>query len=156
MAFRQWPDSIAAVICDGAPYEIDLGTAQPTEIQQLEVFGLQIFKQGLQPLVRLRVHAYNVSNVLIGTSEDIVVGLQIEDAYPETDNFYGWVRFTFDPRINLPSGATTRFKLELVNYTYTDAIWMAAIKDWPVAMGYNTTPGSASSAPFAIELYGAS
>lgn len=155
MAFRQYPDSIAAVLSTGSPYTIDLGTATPDVNQQLEFYGLQIFKRGLQPTVRMRINAY-VSDVLQGVSQDVTCHA-IELAYPATDNFYGWVRFEFSPRFNFNSALPTRFELELENYTYAadDSLFIAAILDWPVTMAYNATPGSVNSAPMAIELYGA-
>lgn len=154
MAFRQYPDNLAVVICTGGDNKIDLGSVDPDEDQQLQVFGLQIFKRGLQPLVRMRINAY-VSDILEATSEDVVVGT-IENEYPDTDNFYGWTRFTFSPRLNLNSGVDTRFELELESYVYTpETVFIAGVLDWPVQMAYNNNPGRASSAPMAIELYGA-
>lgn len=153
MAFQQYPDSLAVVICTGGDNLIDLGTVDPDEDQQLQVFGLQIFKRGLQPLVRMRVNAY-VGATLEATSEDVVVGT-IEDEYSVTDNFYGWVRFTFGPRLNLNAGTETRFQLELENYAYSENLFIAGVLDWPVQMAYNSNPGRASSASMAIELYGA-
>lgn len=154
MAFRQYPDNLAVVICTGGDNVIDLGPVDPDEDQQLQVFGLQIFKRGLQPLVRMRVNAY-VDGILEATSEDVVVGT-IEDEYPDSDNFYGWVRFTFSPRFNLNAGADNRFELELENYVYTnETLFIGGVLDWPVQMAYNSNPGRASSAPMAIELYGA-
>jgi hypothetical protein len=155
MAFRQYPDSIAAVLSTGSPYTIDLGEATPDENQQLEFFGVQIFKRGLQPLVRMRINAY-VSDVLQGVSQDVTCH-DIERLYSATDNFYGWVRFEFSPRFNFNSSAPTRFELELENYTYAadDSLFVAAILDWPVTMAYNASPGSVNAAPMAIELYGA-
>jgi len=154
MAFNQYPDDLAVVICTGGDNLIDLGPVDPDTDQQLEIFGLQIFKRGLQPLVRMRVNAY-VAGILEGTSEDVVVGT-IEDLYPSTNNFYGWVRFTFEPRFNLNAGTDTRFELELENYAYTaDTVFIGGVLDWPVTMAYNENPGAASSAPMAIELYGA-
>lgn len=154
MAFAQWPDSIAVQICDGPPTKIDLGNVQPDADQQLEIFGVQIFKRGFQPLVRMKINAY-VSGILKATSEDIVVGT-IENEYSGTENFYGWVRFTFSPRFNLNSSVQTRFELELVNYTYTDDThFVGAVLDWPTTMAYNSNPGNVSSASIAVELYGA-
>jgi hypothetical protein len=155
MAFQQYPDSIAAIISTGSPYTIDLGTVDPDEDQQLEIYRIQLFKRGLQPLTRMRVNAY-ISDVLQGVSQDVVCN-DIEAAYPATDNFYGWVNFTFSPRFNLNSGTAVRFELELENYTYSpdDTLFMAVILDWPVTMGFNSSPGSVNSAPVALELYGA-
>lgn len=154
MAFQQYPDDLAVVICTGGDNVIDLGPVDPDADQQLEIFGLQIFKRGLQPLVRMRINAY-VAGILEATSEDVVVGT-IENEYPDTDNFYGWVRFTFGPRFNLNSGTETRFELELENYAYTaETVFIAGVLDWPVQMAYNENPGRASSASMAIELYGA-
>jgi hypothetical protein len=155
MAFAQYPDSIAAVISTGSPYTIDLGTVSPDDDQQLEKYRLQIFKRGNQPNARLRVNAY-VADVLQGVSEDVLCS-QIEDEYDATDNFYGWIVFTFNPRFNLNSAVATRFELELENYVYQadDTVFIAAVLDWPVTMGFNSSPGSVSSSPVALELYGA-
>jgi len=154
MAFNQWPDSIAAIISTGAPYTIDLGNVTPDENQQLEIYRIQVFKKGSLPLARMRINAY-VAGDLVATSEDVIVGT-IEDLYPDTPQFYGWVNFTFSPRLNLNASAPTRFEMELANYTYTDdSAFIAAIKDWPTTMGFNSTVGSPGSAPFALELYGA-
>lgn len=156
MAFQQYPDSIAAVVSTGSPYTIDLGTVTPDDDEQLEIYRLQIFKRGLQPLVRMRVNAY-VADVLQGVSQDVVCN-DIEAAYSATANFYGWIGFTFSPRFNLNSSAPTRFELELENYVYAadESIFIAAVLDWPVTMGFNLTPGSVNSSPVALELYGAS
>lgn len=153
MAFRQYPDSIAAIISDGAPYTIDLGTVTPDENQQLSVYRVQLFKRGLQPTVRMRVNAY-VSDVLQGESHEVLVSA-IEREYDATDNFYGWIAFTFSPRFNLNASAPTRFELELINYSYSPTQFMGVVLDWPVTMGFNASPGAASSAPVALELYGA-
>lgn len=154
MSFRQYPDSIAAIISNGAPYTIDLGTVTPDENQQLSVYRVQLFKRGLQPTVRMRVNAY-VSDVLQGESQEVLVSA-IEQEYDGTDNFYGWVAFTFLPRFNLNASAPTRFELELTNYAYTeDTLYIGVVLDWPVTMGFNASPGAASSAPVALELYGA-
>lgn len=154
MAFSQYPDNIAVDICTGGDNVIDLGKVEPDVDQQLEIFGVQIFKRGIQPLVRMRVNAY-VAGTLEATSEDVVVGT-IEDEYSVTDNFYGWIRFTFSPRLNLNSGTETRFELELENYAYTaETVFIAGVRDWPVQMAYNDNPAGASAAPMAIELYGA-
>jgi hypothetical protein len=155
MAFQQYPESIAAILSTGSPYTIDLGTVDPDTDQQLQVYRVQIFKRGVQPNVRMRVNAY-VSDVLQGVSEDVVCS-QIETAYPATDNFYGWIAFTFSPRFNLNSATPTRFELELENYVYAadDSLFIAVVLDWPVTMGFNATPGSVNSSPVALELYGA-
>lgn len=153
MAFRQYPDSIAAIISDGAPYTIDLGTVTPDENQQLSVYRVQLFKRGLQPTVRMRVNAY-VSDVLQGESQEVLVSA-IEREYDSTDNFYGWIAFTFSPRFNLNASGPTRFELELTNYTYSPTQFIGVVLDWPVTMGFNASPGAASSAPVALELYGA-
>lgn len=154
MGFSQFPKNAGVVICTGGDNLIDLGFVDPDADQQLEIFGLQVYKRGLQPLVRMRINAY-VDDILEATSEDVVVGT-IENEYSATDNFRGWVRFTFSPRFNLNSGADTRFELELENYVYTpETVFIAGVLDWPVQMAYNSNPGRASSAPMAIELYGA-
>lgn len=154
MAFDQYPDSIAVIISSGSPYTIDLGTVTPDEDQQLSIYRVQIFKRGVQPNVRMKVSAY-ISDVLQGESAWVNVS-DIEAAYPATANFYGWIAFTFSPRFNLNSAVGTRFELELENYVYTeDAVFIGVVLDWPVTMGFNASPGAASSAPVALELYGA-
>lgn len=155
MAFVQYPDSIASIISSGAPFTIDLGGVTPDEDQQLSIYRVQIFKRGLQPTVRMKVNAY-IADVLQGESAWVNVS-DIESAYPVTDNFYGWIGFTFSPRFNLNSAVETRFELELDNYTYTeDTLFIGVVLDWPVTMGFNATPGAATDAPVALELYGAS
>jgi len=154
MAFRQYPDNLAVdVILAGAPHVAGLGPITPDENQQLQIIRVQIFKRGLQPTVRMRVNAY-VDDVLQATSEDVLVST-IEDLYPSTDNFYGWVCFTFSPRFNLNASDPTRFELELENYVYADDVYIGPVRDWPVTMGFNSDPGSVNDAPIAIELYGA-
>jgi len=153
MAFRQYPDSIAVIISDGAPYTIDLGTVTPDENQQLAVYRVQLFKRGLQPHVRMRVNAY-VADVLQGESQEVLVSA-IEQEYDATNNFYGWIAFTFSPRFNLNASGPTRFELELTNYNYLKNRFIGVVLDWPVTMGFNSSPGAASSAPVALELYGA-
>lgn len=153
MSFQQYPDSIAVIISNGAPYTIDLGGVTPDINEQLSVYRVQLFKRGLQPTVRMRVNAY-VADVLQGESQEVLVST-IENEYDATDNFYGWVNFTFSPRFNLNAAAPTRFELELTNYTYSETQFMGVVLDWPVTMGFNASPGAASSAPVALELYGA-
>jgi len=155
MAFQQYPDSIAVIISTGSPFTIDLGPVTPSDDQQLQIYRLQIFKRGIQPNVRMRVNAY-VADVLQGVSEDVLVS-NIESAYSETDNFYGWIGFTFNLRFNLNSAAPTRFQLELENYVYAPdgSLFIGVVMDWPVTMGYNSSPGSVSTSPVALELYGA-
>lgn len=154
MAFQQYPDSIGVIISSGSPYTIDLGTVQPDDNQQLSVYRVQLFKRGLQPTVSMKVNAY-VADVLQGESQSVSVHT-IEQQYPDTDNFYGWVGFTFSPRFNMNAAAPTRFELELTNYAYTeDLVYVGVVLDWPVTMGFNSSPGAASSAPVALELYGA-
>lgn len=158
MAFRQYPDSIAVIISSGAPYTIDLGTVEPDDNQQLSVYRIQLFKRGLQPTVSMRVNAYvsdkHERDVLQGESQDVLVSA-IEQQYDATDNFYGWIAFTFSPRFNMNASAPTRFELELSNYTFSESQYIGVVLDWPVTMGFNTSPGAASSAPVALELYGA-
>lgn len=155
MAFDQYPDNLAVVVCDDfdSNHIIDLGFIDPDEDQQLAYFGVQIFKRGLQPNVSMTVVAYD-SITLIGTSEPVLVST-IESEYPDTANFYGWVRFSFDPRMNLNNGTTTSFSLILSNYVYSANVFIGAVKDWPTTMGFNTTVTNINDAPFAIELYGA-
>lgn len=155
MGFKQYPDSIAVIIADGTPFKIALGGVTPTLNQQLTVYRMQIFKRGLQPNVTMRVKAY-VAGVLKATSEAIAVS-QIESEYSATENFYGWVNFNFVPRYNFNLSAETKFQLELSNYAFTeDLVYIGAVLDWPVTMGFNAAPGSVNSSPVAIELYGAS
>lgn len=153
MAFQQYPDSIAVIRSTGSPYTIDLGTVDPDDNQQLQVYRVQIFKRGLQPNVRMRVNAY-ISDVLQGVSQDVVCS-QIEADYSATDNFYGWIGFTFSPRFNLNTATPTRFELELENYSFSETVFIAVVLDWPVTMGFNASPGSVNSSPVALELYGA-
>lgn len=154
MAFRQYPDNLAVnVILADAPHVASLGPITPDENQQLQIIRVQIFKRGLQPTVRMRVNAY-VSGILQATSDDVVVGT-IEDLYPDMDNFYGWVCFTFTPRFNLNAGTPTTFHVELDNYVYADDVYIGPVRDWPVTMGFNADPGSPNTAPIALELYGA-
>jgi len=155
MAFQQYPDSIAVnVILADAPHVGSIGPIEPDENQQLQIMRVMIFKRGLQPTVRMRVKAY-VSDVLVATSEDVLVS-DIEDLYSTTDNFIGWVCFSFTPRFNLNAGSTTMFHVELTNYTYVaGTTYIGLVRDWPVTMGFNSDPGSVNTAPIAIELYGA-
>lgn len=152
--FSQWPDQLSVDICDGQPNTIDLGSVTATsETQQLEKIGVQIFKRGLQPGVSMVVKAYR-STTLIATSASVNVS-DIEAAYDETDNFYGWVRFSFEPRVNLVTSTATRFELELSNYSFDEtSTWIAAVKDWPVTMGYASSPGQINGAIMALELWG--
>lgn len=152
--FAQYPATISAIICSGSPYKIDLGTVTSTNgTQQLERAGIQIFKRGLQPTVTMKLNAYR-SSTLIATSESIAVSA-IEAAYADTSNFYGWVRFTFSPRLNLITSTATRFELELTNYSFDEnATWIGAIRDWPITMGYQSSPDQIQAAVIAMELYG--
>lgn len=154
--FGQWPEPLVAVICNGTPHEIFITSMLSTNgTQQIERMGIMLYKRGLQPTVTLQLKAYRDS-VLIGTS-DLWTVAEIENLHATngTGNFLGWIRFKFTPRLNLSAIDHTRIVLELGNYSYTEsATWIGAILDWPTPMGYNTTPGTASSAPVAIELYG--
>lgn len=151
--FRQYPDNIAVIICNGTPHVIDLGAPTPLDNEQLEMIGVQVFKIGLQPTVKLRVNAY-VDGDLIQSTNWIDMSV-IEGLYPETDNFYGWLRFEFSPRLNFRSDGPTRFELELNNYSFSETGWIAAVYDWPVQMGYNADPDQIQDAPVALELLGA-
>jgi len=161
MAFQQYPDNIAVVIqtgpdTPGGDQIISLGPIETSSNQQLEVYRIQIFKRGLQPTVQMFLRAWQGTDFL-GQSQIVRVS-SIEDLYHETENFYGWVCFNFDPRINVPAGVETRFDIVLLNYNYApdDSVFIAGVLDWPITMGYNANPGNVTDAPFAIELYGAS
>ena len=154
MSFRQYPDNIVAIICDGPPTVIDLGAPTPDANQQLEVIGMQLFKYGAHAAgVRLRANAY-VGAELIGSSDWQTVS-EIELKYQETNYFYGWIRLTFNPRINFNAAAPTRFALELDNYVYSASAWIGVVLDWPITMGYNDNPDQINEAPVALEFYGA-
>ncbi len=153
--FTAWPDNLPVIICNGLPHVINVtsGMQSTDGTQQIERFGLMIFKRGLQPSVGLQLKAYR-NSTLIGSS-DLFRVADIEAAYRETDNFLGWVRFTFSPRLNLSASALTTVELELSNYSYDqDNTWIGACLDWPTTMGYNTTPTTVTAAPAALELYG--
>jgi hypothetical protein len=153
MAFQQYPNNIVAVICNGPPTVIDLGAPTPDDNQQLEVIGVQVFKYGLITGVRMRINAY-FSSALFGSSEWVNVSA-IQTKYGATDYFYGWVRWTFNPRVNFRESGPTRFELELENYTYSNDAWIGVVLDWPITMAYNDTPGDIQDAPVALEFYGA-
>lgn len=154
--FAQWPEPLVAVICNGLPHEIFITEMLSTNgTQQLERMGVMIFKRGLQPTVTMQLKAYR-NSVLIGSS-DLWTVADIEALHNDsgTGNFLGWIRFRFTPRLNLSGTDHTRFVLELGNYSYSEATtWIGAVLDWPITMGYNATPGTVSSAPVALELYG--
>jgi hypothetical protein len=147
---------MVAVICNGLPHEIFITEMLSTEgSQQIERMGVMIFKRGLQPTVTLQLKAYRDA-VLIGSS-DLWTVSEIESLHNTngTGNFVGWIRFRFTPRLNLSAVDHTRIVLELGNYAYTESTtWIGAVLDWPITMGYNATPGTVSSAPVALELYG--
>ena len=160
MAFSQYPDNIAVVIqtgpdTPGGDQIIPLGPIETSSNRQLEVYRLQIFKRGLQPLVQMFLRAY-IGNDLIGESQIVRVS-DIEAKYAATENFYGWIAFNFAPRINCTASVEVHFNLVLLNYNYQadDSVYIAGVLDWPITMGYNPSPGSVNDAPFAIELYGA-
>lgn len=150
--FAQWPDPLIAVICNDTPHTIGITQMLSTAgTQQIERVGIMIYKRGLQPNVTLQLKAYRDGD-LIGSS-DIWTAAEIEAHH--NGNFLGWLRFTFSPRFNLSADDLTSLTLELGNYSYVEeTTWIGAILDWPVTMGYNATPGTISSAPVALELYG--
>jgi hypothetical protein len=154
--FGQWPETTAAVICNGTPHEIFISSILSSAgTQQIERMGIMIYKRGLQPTVTLQVKAYR-NSVLIGTS-DLWTMSEIENLHSDsgTGNFRGWMRFKFSPRLNLSAVDHTRFVLELGNYSYVEGTqWIGCILDWPTTMGYNANPTTVSSAPVALELYG--
>ena len=154
MAFAQYPEPIVVIICNGPQHVIDLGTAKPTVSNtQLSVFGCQIFKYGVQPSVQLRVNAYYDGELQASSNWFRVSQIENDPELNTTGYFYGWIRFTFEPRINFRTALSTRFELELMNYSFSEAQWIGAVLDWPITMGYNTTPGDIEDTPIAMELY---
>lgn len=151
--FAQWPEPLVAVICSGGN-EIFITEMLSTDgTQQIERIGIMLFKRGLQPTVTLQLKAYR-NSTLIGSS-DLWTVADIEAQHASTSNFLGFIRFKFNPRLNFSSAANTRIVLELGNYTYTEGTtWIGAVLDWPTTMGYNATPGTITSAPVAMEIYG--
>jgi len=147
--FDQWPDEINATILKGSSAYITDGT--PLENNQLQEFSMQLFKFGSVPNVSMVVKAYTTSDVLLATSEAI----STNDIPSDTDYFYGWFMFKFEPRINLTSASGLRFRLELSGYTFSESGWIAMISDWPVTMGYNASPDQIQDAPIALDFLGA-
>jgi len=147
--FDQWPDEINATILKGSTAFIT--EAMPQENNQLKEFGIQLFKYGSVPDVTMLVKAYTTGDVLIASSELI----RTNDIPGDTDYFYGWFQFEFEPRINLPSASGVKFYLELSGYTFSEAGWVAMISDWPITMGYNNSPDQIQDAPIALDFIGA-
>lgn len=149
MAFNQWPDDIvASVMLDGNSFISDINpTIQDT---QLSRFGMQLFRHGSLSDVKMSVKAFTTGDVEIAQSEKIDISKLDTD-----QDFYGWVFFEFKPRINMPVATPKRFRFILDNYTFSESGWIAMIHDWPVTMGYNSTPGQIQDAPIAIDLIGA-
>jgi hypothetical protein len=153
--FGQWSDTQVAVICTGGDNIIGIseGILSTAGTQQVERIGVLIFKRGMQPNVTMQLKAYRDS-ILVGTS-DLWTVSEIEEHHNDQDNFLGWVRFTFSPRLNLSADDLTSLELQLGNYTYDEATtWIGACLDWPTTMGYNTVPGTITASPVALELYG--
>lgn len=148
MAFDQYPDNIATTIY--IDEEIHLSDITYSANTQVEYIGLQIFKYGLNTDVSMSIKVYDTSDVLIDTSEAILVS-QLPN---ETNYFYGWVYFKFTKRINLPSSPAKRFKLSLSGYTFSEASWIGAVYDWPTTMGYTATD-QLMDTPFALDIIGA-
>lgn len=150
MGFKQYPDDIAVQVLTGGN-EMFITSATADELYQLSHMRIQLFKYGaVDPNVIMSVSAYDDTD-LIGTSSTI----KVEEIPTETDYFYGWFKFTFDPRINLRYTPNTIFKMNFAGYSYSDSAWLGAVLDWPVTMGYNDSPDQIQDAPFALELVGA-
>ena len=149
MPFKQYPDDIATTIYVDS--EIHLSDIDSNENTQLQYFGIQLFKYGLNANVDLFIKAYDLADNLIATSQKI----DAEQFPTATDYFYGWVYFKFEPRLNMTDGTGIRFKLSLVDYTFSEASWIGAIYDWPITMGYHTNPQQLDTCPYAIDLIGA-
>lgn len=147
--FEQWPDEINATILKGSSAFIT--DATPQENNQLKNYGIQLFKFGSVADVNMRVKAYTTGDVLIATSELI----STNDIPSDTDYFYGWFYFNFEPRINLPASTAKRFRLELEGYSFSESGWIAMISDWPVTMGYDTSPDQIQDSPIALDFIGA-
>lgn len=154
--FATWPENLPVTICNGLPHTIGLTEMQSTSgTRQIERIGVMLFIRGLaaQAAVTMQLKAY-VGATLIGSS-DLWTVSEITANYSSTDNFLGFCRFTFSPRLNLKAGGLTRLELVLGNYAFTEGTtWIGAVSDWPTTMGYNTTPGTITAAPVAMELYG--
>jgi hypothetical protein len=148
MGFGAYPDDIVTTIY--VDEEIQLSDITTTDVEQLRYFGIQCFKYGANANVNMKIKAYNSSDELIGESEKLFVS-NIPDS---TDYFYGWLYFRFEKRINLSNGSYVRFKIELENYSFSEASWFGVVYDWPTTMGYNPSPDQIQDAPYAIDLIG--
>jgi hypothetical protein len=149
MAFSQYPDNIVTSIY--VDEEIQLSDITYSTKTQVEYLGVQIFKYGLNTGVNMTVKVYDTSDVLIDTSEIVPVS----DIPTATNYFYGWVYFKFTKRINLPNSPAKRFKLALTGYTFSESSWIGAVYDWPVTMGYDSSPDQINDALFALDIIGA-
>jgi hypothetical protein len=149
MAFSQYPDNIVTSIY--VDEEIQLSDITYSDKTQVEYLGLQIFKYGLNTGVTMTIKAYDTSDVLIDTSEIV----RVSEIPTETDYFYGWVYFRFAKRVNLPNSPAKRFKLALSGYTFSESSWIGAVYDWPITMGYNSSPDQITDSPFALDIIGA-
>ncbi len=147
--FSQWPDNIVTTIY--VDEEIHLSDITYSSNTQIQYLGVQLFKYGLNTGVDLYCKAYDTNDVLIQTSEAI----KIESIPTDTNYFYGWVYFKFDPRVNLASSPATRFKLHFANYTFSESSWIGAVYDWPITMGYDSSPDQIQDSPFALDIIGA-
>jgi len=148
MPFKQYPDNIATSVCISS--EIYISDIDSGENTQLQDFGIQVFKYGLNTNVKMTVKAYTLADELIAESEFI----DVDNIPTDTDYWYGWIYFKFNPRINLVDTEAVRFKFSLSGYTYSEASWVGLVYDWPITMGYNDNPDQIPDSPYAIDLLG--
>lgn len=148
MSFSQYPDNIATSIYVNE--EIHLSDITSDINTQARYLGVQLFKYGLNTGVDMYIKAYDVGDVLITTSERI----KVEQVPQDTNYFYGWFYFKFEPRLTMDTINPIRFKLYLDNYTFSEASWIGAVYDWPTEMGYGTN-SQVQLCPYALDLIGA-
>ena len=148
MAFDLYPDNIATSIY--VDKEIQLSDITSDVNTQARYLGVQLFKYGPNTGVNMYVKAYDVSDTLLATSET----LRVKQIPSDTDYFYGWFYFKFEPRVTMDTVNPVRFKLLLENYTFSESSWIGAIYDWPTTMGYGNSTQIQGS-PFALDLIGA-
>lgn len=131
--------------------EVELGTIQVAEEQDLSSILLHLFKHGTHSgLEKFKLNIYDTTykDHKLTTSQVVEVA-DIESLTPA--DWIGNVRFDFSPTPRLNTYTTYVITLEPITYTRNgESFYFSAILDWPIELNSNNTP----QAGVKMELWG--